>query len=928
MKKYLLLLITTMVLGGGIAFAQNTTVSGTVTDAATKEKLVGVTVMVKSSSNGTATNQNGEFSISAKATDVLVIRYTGYKSLEVPVSGKTHLDIQLESEVSQLNEVVLVGTRSAGRVKLETPVPVDVVNVGKSTLSTGRLDLTDVLNYAAPSFNYNKQSGSDGADHVELGTLRGLGPDQTLVLINGKRRHSTAFVSVFGTRGRGNSGVDLSSIPVSAIDRVEILRDGASAQYGSDAIAGVMNIVLKKTTNQLNINVGGSGYYDPAYNSRNAVAKGQYPYGGAIDGKALTIDANYGLPIGKHDGFINFTVDYDANGKTFRQTHDTAYSNPNALPLNTVRRANGDGSAHSINTFFNSEIPIGDSKTTFYSFGGFSYKLSDDYAFTRNFSGSPGRFPTDASGNLIPVAGIIFNTPDGDSYYNPIIETHNTDASIALGLKGTFKNGIDWDVSNTLGNNTFHFYGDKTFNASLGATQTHFYDGGPQFLQNSTDLNLTKHYSDIMAGFNIGAGAEYRYEHYSIDPGEPGSYMNYDTTKATGSQGFPGYQPTDTVPGKHNHRTVEGVYLDLEADVTKKWLIDFANRLEHYSDFGYNLSTKFATRYKLADNFNVRGSIGTGYRAPSLQQINYSSSYTNVQGGVISEVKIAPNYSPITQAAGIPNLKQERSHNYGLGFTYRPIPELSITTDGYIIKVKDRVVLSGQFSADNTDLDPAFIAALNSLHVTQAQFFANAANTTNRGLDVVIEYNKTVGDNHYKVLFAGNFQHMTIDQINYPPRLSATDELRQTFLSDREQKFILASAPPEKLTLNPEFGHKQWSLGTRFTYFGKIDLLGYGENFDGIHPVVPLDANPNVTVPDEYLYSGKVVSDIYFGYKVNKTFHFSFGCDNIFNVHPDLGVVQAAKANYAFNNETGGPADAVQMGNDGRRFFVRAGFTF
>jgi iron complex outermembrane receptor protein len=195
-------------------------------------------------------------------------------------------------------------------------------------------------------------------------------------------------------------------------------------------------------------------------------------------------------------------------------------------------------------------------------------------------------------------------------------------------------------------------------------------------------------------------------------------------------------------------------------------------------------------------------------------------------------------------------------------------------------------------------------------------------------LDVVIEYNKTIGDNHYKILFAGNFQHMTIDQINYPPRLSATDELRQTFLSDREQKFILASAPPEKLTFNPEFGHKQWSAGTRFTYFGKIDLLGYGENFDGIHPVVPLDANPNVTVPDEYIYSGKVVSDIYFGYKVNKTFHFSLGCDNVFNVHPNLGVVLAAKGGYAFNNEPGGPADAVQMGNDGRRFFIRAGFTF
>jgi len=648
MKRCLPLIIAVLLCSQ--AFAQKINVKGTVTDAATKEKLPGVTVLVKSSGQGTATDQNGQFTVSAVPGDVITFRYAGYKIQVITLSGQTTVDIQMISDISQLNEVVLVGTRSAGRVKLETPVPVDVVNVAKASSSTGRLDLTDILNYAAPSFNYNKQSGSDGADHVELGTLRGLGPDQTLVLVDGKRRHSTAFVSVFGTRGRGNSGVDLSSIPVASIDRVEILRDGASAQYGSDAIAGVINLILKKTVNQLTVNAGYSGYYDPAYNSRNALAMGQYPHGGAIDGNGISLDANYGLAIGKHKGFINFSADYEANGKTFRQTHDTAFSNPKALPLNNVRRANGDGSANSITAFFNSEIPIANTRTTFYSFGGFSYKTSDDYAFTRNFSGSPGRFPTNGD-NLIPVPGIIFNTPDGESYYNPIIQTHNTDVSLAAGLKGTLGKDVDWDLSNTIGNNTFHFYGDKTFNASLGAGQTHFYDGGPQFLQNTTDLNFNKHYSNIFSGLNIGAGAEYRYERYAIDAGEAGSYTNYNEDKATGSQGFPGYQPGDEVKA---HRTVEGIYLDLEADLTKEWLVDFANRLEHYSDFGYNLSTKFATRYKVTDNFNIRGSLGTGYRAPSLQQINYSSSYTNVQGGVISEVKIAPNYSPITKAAGIP----------------------------------------------------------------------------------------------------------------------------------------------------------------------------------------------------------------------------------------------------------------------------------
>jgi iron complex outermembrane receptor protein len=923
MIKNLLLFITLFLLGTGIANAQKTTVTGTVTDAANKDPMAGVSVRVKGSNQGTSTNAKGQFSISAAASDEITISYTGYKPLTIAINGRTKIDVTLVSDVSQLNEVVLIGTRSAGRVKLETAVPVDVVNVSKAASTTGRLDLTDILNYSAPSFNYNKQSGSDGADHVELGTLRGLGPDQTLVLVNGKRRHSTAFVSVFGTRGRGNSGVDLSSIPTASIDRVEILRDGASAQYGSDAIAGVINLVLKKNINQFTANVGYSGYYDPAFNSGKSVVAAQYPHGGAIDGNGITIDANYGLAIGKGDGFINFTGDYSKNGKTFRQTHDTTMSNPKALPLNPYRRANGDGSSESGTIFFNNEIPLAGTRTTFYSFGGYSYKASDAYAFTRNFSSRPERFPTN-DGNIIPVSGIIFNTPDGESYFNPIIQTHNTDLALAAGFKGTIGDGWDWDLSNNTGNNKFHFFGEKTFNASLGATQTHFDDGGSEFLQSTSNLNITKHYSKVMQGLNLGFGAEYRYEHYKIFAGEEGSYKNFDPTgvKAAGAQGFPGYQPSDAVGA---NRSVLGGYVDLEADITKKWLVDFANRLEHYSDFGYNFSTKFATRYKITDNFNIRGSVGTGFRAPSLQQINYSSTFTNVQGTVISEVKIAPNYSPITKAAGIPNLKQEKSKNAGLGFTFKPIPDLSITTDGYLIKVTNRVVLSGQFSASDETLDPAFIAALNNLHVSSAQFFANAVNTTNRGLDVVIDYNKTIGQNRFRLLFTGNFQHMTIDKVNYPPILGTTPALQETFLSEREKRFILASAPPQKFSLNPEFGHKSFTVGARFTYFGKVVIDGYGDG-STLTPTVPADDGSG-QLPDTYNYNGKVVSDIYLSYKLNKSTRISIGADNVFNVHPDLAYVKGAKS-WAFNNEPSGPFDAVQMGENGRRFFARIGFNF
>jgi iron complex outermembrane receptor protein len=800
---------------------------------------------------------------------------------------------------------------------------VDVVSLGKAASNTGRMDVTDILNYAAPSFNYNKQSGSDGADHVELGTLRGLGPDQTLVLVNGKRRHSTAFVSVFGTRGRGNSGVDLSSIPTAAIDRLEILRDGASAQYGSDAIAGVINLVLKKTTGQFTANVGYAGFYDPAFNSSKSVVSAYYPHAGAIDGNAVTVDANYGVALGKNGGFINLTGDYSKNGKTYRQTKDTTGSNPQGLPLNPYRRANGDGSAETGSLFFNNEIPIGNSQTSFYSFGGYTYKSGEAYAFTRNFSGRPERFPTN-NGALIPVPGVIFQDPAGESYFNPLIQTHNSDAAIAFGLKGTLGSSLDWDLSNNIGNNKFHFFGEKTFNASLGPNQTHFDDGGSEFLQNTTNLNFSKRYASALSGINLGFGGEYRYERYKIFAGEEASYKNYDPTgaQAAGSQGFPGFQPVD---GVNANRSVVGAYVDLEADITKKFLVDFANRYEHYSDFGSNFNTKLAARYKLTSTLNIRGSLGTGFRAPSLQQINYSSTFTNVEGTVISEVKIAPNYSPITRAAGIPTLKQEKSKNAGLGFTYKPIPELSFTVDGYIIQVKDRVVLSGQFSAADSTLDPTFTSTLNRLQVGSAQFFANAVNTTNRGLDVVIDYTKNVGDSRYRLVFTGNFQSMNIDRVNYPTILGTTEALRETFLSAREKKFILASAPPQKLVLNPEYGYKKLTAGARLTYFGKIDIFGYGDGTT-LTPTVPTD-DGSKQLPDQYIYSGKVVSDLYFTYGLNKSTRITIGADNIFNVHPDLAYVTGAKG-FAYNNEPSGPFDAVQMGGNGRRVFARIALTF
>ncbi len=921
MRKTLLLCTCVFFLFSAVS-AQRV-ITGKVTDS-NGLPLAGVIVTSKKTGKGTGTANDGTYSINVSTDDELEISLVGYIPQTIKADGSVSFSVTLAQDEKSLAEVVLVGTRRAGRVKTETTAPVDVINVGQATAPTARMDLTSVLNFAAPSFNYNKQSGSDGADHIDLATLRGLGPDQTLVLVNGKRRHQTAFVAVFGTRGRGNSGTDLNAIPVSSIDRVEILRDGASAQYGSDAIAGVMNIILKKNTKKLTGNIGWAGYLDPKFNTAYASdLLTQYESAKKLDGNSFSVGLNYGLPVGKKGGFINFTADAITTGKTFRQVLDTSnyYNNDDAMYIDIYRRAHGDGSLNMIGLSVNTEIPT-KSSAIFYSFGSYNFKSSDAFAFTRNWSARPDRFPTDAMGGLIFVNGIMKNSNDGETYYSPHIQTKITDFSWTAGVKGTTEDKWNWDFSNTTGFNNFHFCGDKTFNASLGATQTHFDDGGFRFLQSTTNLNFSKQVSNR---FNFAIGAENRYEIYKIYAGEEGSYKNYDPTgtKATGSQGFPGYQPNDVVRAK---RSVVGLYVDAEYDVTSKWLVDGAVRIENYSDFGFTSNYKFATRFKAAPTLNLRGSVSTGFRAPSLQQINFSSTFTTVQAGVIAEVKIAPNYSPITQSAGIPKLKQERSVNASLGFAWEAAKGLNITIDGYWAQIRDRVVLSGQFDGSDPNLDAGLRAQMAALNVSLAQFFANAVNTTNKGVDVVIDYNKKWGHHRIKALFAGNFQSMDIDRINVPAKLSGSDFLKQTFLSDREQKFILASAPKTKFALNLEYGHQKIAGGLRFTYFGEVTLLGYGQDGLGINPTVPLD-NGSGDVPDRYNYSGKLVTDIYASYQISKHFTFYAGADNLLNTHPDFGVVKGAK-DWAYNTETGGAWDAVQMGFNGRRLFARLAFIF
>jgi iron complex outermembrane receptor protein len=940
--------------------AQQQTIKGKITDAA-GAAVSGATVKVKSTGSSVVTDKDGGFTVEAKPDDVLETSFVGLKSQNFKVKGQTDIVIKMEASVSSLGEVVVTGSRAGARVKTESPVPVDVIHVNDAAQVTAKPDLMSQLNMSVPSFNYNKQSGGDGSDAIDFASLRGLGFDQTLVLVNGKRRHLSAFVNQVGTRGRGNSGTDLNAIPEASIDRIEILRDGASAQYGSDAIAGVVNIILKKDINHLNFNIGGGGFYDHKYNSLNAVDPTQFYTGSQVDGKTFTAAANYGLAIGKSGGFINIGANYMNQGKTFRQVPDTNWTtNSKALSTNDWRRAAGDGSVVSGGSMFNLEIPLKGTSTTFYSFGGYNYKHSNVYAWTRRWhrENNQVKFPTDEAGNLIFVPSImrVFGTSDGtigpnNVYYNPQEDVYIKDGSFAMGFKGTTGSGWDWDASNVTGKNDFHYFGNKTFNASLiGPDQVYknrFDDGGFSFLQNTTNLDVNKHFSTVAEGLTVALGGEFRYEKYKLYAGEPDSYRaggafyvrDGDTSyKASGSEGYPGYQPGDEA---NAHRTNVGGYVDLTLDVTKKFLLDGAARFENYSDFGFVNTYKLASRYKLASNFNIRGSISTGFRAPSLQQINFSNTNTNIIGGNLVYAKLIPNYSPVARSVGIPKLKQEQSTNASLGFSWKPVRNLTVTVDGYWVKMKNRIVITGSF--DET------VAALKNYLVTNnvsnANFFVNAVNTTNTGIDVVVDYTKKFGNKRFSALLAGNIQHVSIDKVNVPAPLNDTYAHQQSFFSTREATFLKSSAPLGKFSFALEYSVNKFAIGSHLTYFGKVVEQGFGyasvpgapaggpggagisDNGTGWDPYVTTDDGKSV-VKEDFIFHGKITTDVYVSYKLSKTCTWSSGIDNIFNVHPDLAITPGAAQSSWGDSESGGAFDAVQMGSNGLRMFTKLAFHF
>ncbi|MFQ5652931.1 MAG: TonB-dependent receptor plug domain-containing protein, partial [bacterium] len=452
---------------------------------------------------GTSTAPDGTFSLRASSGSVtLVFSFIGYGTEEVVLNGQSNVDVTFKQSTLLLGEIQVVGSRSYARSSTDSPVAIDVIDIAELATSSGKAEINEILQYAAPSFNATKQSGSDGADHIDPASLRGLGPDQTLVLINGKRRHQSSLVNVFGTRGRGNSGTDLNAIPASAIKRIEVLRDGASAQYGSDAIAGVINIVLKDRKDGI---TGGVTYgvYSTAVGGDYEAEAGDVLFNvdgknrldgedKSFDGNTVKVDLNYGVALGDEGGFANFTVEYLSKDRTLR-------------PGWSWRKGYGSAAIDGFNFMINSVLPLGE-KTEIYAFGGRNFRDTDAFAFSRD---------SFANGDNRSVPSIH---PNG---FTPRITSNITDVSASGGIRHSMDNGWQVDFNNTYGKNDFHYFIKGSNNASLGSSSpTDFDAGGHRLAQNTTGLDFSKYYGDIASGLNLAFGLEYRTENFEIFAGE------------------------------------------------------------------------------------------------------------------------------------------------------------------------------------------------------------------------------------------------------------------------------------------------------------------------------------------------------------------------------------------------------------------------
>ncbi len=844
---------------GSIVFAQgqNGTITGVVRDDTGPVSNASVTI--EGRGTGTTTNDRGEYTLKVGPGNYnLVISYVGTRTQRIPVtvSASQVTDAGMTQLVAgnQLEGVMIIGSRSTvPRTNVETAVPVDVITA-RELVVTGQVEPTQMLAFVAPSFNSSRQTIADGTDHIDPATIRGLGPDQVLVLVNGRRRHNTALINVNGTIGRGSVGTDLNSLPPSAIERIEVLRDGAAAQYGSDAIAGVVNVVLKKNVGKTTVSLHSGQTYEG-------------------DGFVYNVGVNKGIKVGKR-GYLNFSGDFRHRDPTLRAGYYTGrvYTTNEAQDEIMIAQrgfsrynnmAVGNSKLDNVGGVVSGGATVGRSGTTNIFFtGSLNYRKGQSAGFYR--------YPRQTT----QVIAALY--PDG---FLPQIHSKINDKSLLVGIEGKTKTGWSWDFSNTYGGNKFRFDIKNTNNASqypLGASApTEFYAGTLSFDQNTVDVSFSKDLGKSMnlQTFNLGLGAEYRLDNYQILAGEEGSYRNYNppptSNNVGGAQVFPGFQPANAVDEK---RHVYGVFADVETDLSSKFLVNAAARYEYYSDFGSNIAGKLAMRYKISDKFGLRGAVSNGFRAPSAHQRYFSAISTvfiNTPSGFVPfQQGTFRNNSEIAKSFGIPSLKAEKSTNFSAGFTTKPTRNFSLTVDGYLIDIKDRIVLTGSFAKSNPTVAQILIAYPD---VNSAVFFTNAISTRTKGVDLVASTDLKMNKANLTVTFAGNLNKTEVRGTTKTTDKLPADSLNTNTLFNIEERGRLERGQPRdkfSLTLNYRIGKINAVL--RNTRFGKVATIFNGKD----------------RTRDEF-YSPKIITDLALSYKPKEFVQITLGANNITDNYPD-----------------------------------------
>jgi iron complex outermembrane receptor protein len=876
---------------------QTGTVTGTVT-AEAGAPLANAGVVLVGTARTAVTNARGEYRLTAPAgTHTLRARVIGYAGAEQRVTvgaGETvTANFRLAPSALALSEVTVIGSRTA-RTAVETPVPVDVIST-EEIQEAGQTEVNQILATLAPSFNASHQTIADGTDHINPASLRGLGPDQVLVLVNGKRRHTSALVFVNGTFGRGTVGVDLNAIPTSAIGRIEVLRDGAAAQYGSDAIAGVINIVLKEQTDRIELTTTAG---------TTAGGKKVWDITSDHDGDQVKTEINYGLGVGSR-GFFNIAGEFLDRGATSRAAPytgndifrgvTTQAGTDSALLVNGLTREDftirlGQAAATVGMAFYNTMVPLSDD-AEFYSFGGISHRDGVAAGFYR--------LPSQ-EGRVVPQLYPFGFLPD--------IHTVLDDNSSSAGVRGAL-NGWDVDFSVTHGTNALHYFVENSNNASMGTSSPTTFDAGQlSFGQTVGSLDLLRPLGARLGlqSLSFVGGGEFRREEYRIDAGEEASWqlgnggdsagVDFDTTSAgapkeSGAQVFPGFQPANELDRSRNSVSM---YAGLESQVTDRFLVDVAGRFESYSDFGRMFNGKVAARLELAPRIALRGAASTGFRAPSLAQVwfnNVSNQFTIDGSGnlILNRILTSNNQSRVTKAFGIPDLTEETSVNLSAGITAWPRPNLSLTVDLYRTTIDGRIVLTSQFSSlpavePNVAIRSRIaqiLAPFQAQGVTTAQFFTNAVDTKTLGADIVLAYATALGGGTLSLTGSASFTTTDIERVNVPQAMADSfasgnlDTVRVRIQNPEDRNRLEDGLPRQKGSVQARWQRGRLGVLGRTTYYGSIEYH---------HPTNPAN--------DEH-FGAKTLVDLDLSYQLLDGVRLAVGGSNIFNTYPDQQVKPA-----------------------------------